>query len=280
MSSAHRIWTVVTALVLLFVVAPARETHAGIPEPGVTLYGKVFGMEGQLLTEGNLTWTYAPSGTTDTIAVSTDLRKMYGLDDVFSYAVRIPAQLEVPGLPVQADALLLKETPATYGRAAAYGGTALGFDAPAYVTVSLADRGAVERVDLYLARLIIGDIDGDDTVSAVDVQTVINTVLGLDVGGRAPLADVNGDGVVNALDIQFIINRALGIESGKSDKASGDVIVSASDDGAEPEGAEEENVERGAPPVVEGAPVDGAIGLALMAAVCALGGAFAMARKR
>jgi len=280
MSSTYRIWAIGTLLGLLCIVAIAHEACAGIPEPGVTLYGKVFGREGELVTEGSLAWTYAPTGTADPITVSTELRTMDGFDGVFSYAVHIPAQLSVPWLPVQADALLLETIPSNYYRSATYSGTALGFDAPAFVNISFADRGTVERVDLYLGRKVTGDIDGDDRLSAVDVQTIINTVLGLDIGGRAPLADVNGDGVVNAQDIQFIINRVLGIESGKSHKASGDIIVSTSDDDAEPESAEEEDIEQGAPPVVEGTPVASAVGLGLMAAVCAIGGMLALARKR
>jgi hypothetical protein len=54
-----------------------------------------------------------------------------------------------------------------------------------------------------------GDVDVDGTVDAVDVQLVINGVLGIII---APAdGDVNGDGAVNAVDVQSVINTALGL---------------------------------------------------------------------
>jgi len=51
------------------------------------------------------------------------------------------------------------------------------------------------------------DINRDGAANAVDVQLVINLVLGLDVGGFN--IDVNGDGAANALEIQQVINAVL-----------------------------------------------------------------------
>lgn len=53
------------------------------------------------------------------------------------------------------------------------------------------------------------DINGDNTVNAVDVQLIINAVLGLNVGNVD--GDVNNDGNTNAVDIQLVINAALGL---------------------------------------------------------------------
>ncbi len=53
------------------------------------------------------------------------------------------------------------------------------------------------------------DINGDDIINAVDVQLVINSALGLDIGDMN--GDVNLDGAVNATDVQLVINAALGI---------------------------------------------------------------------
>lgn len=50
------------------------------------------------------------------------------------------------------------------------------------------------------------DVNGDASVNAVDVQLVINAVLGLETGY---LADLNDDGQVNAADVQGAINAAL-----------------------------------------------------------------------
>lgn len=55
---------------------------------------------------------------------------------------------------------------------------------------------------------VFGDVDGDNIVNAVDIQLVINAVLGISAD---PAADLNGDNVINSVDIQLIINRVLGI---------------------------------------------------------------------
>jgi len=54
-----------------------------------------------------------------------------------------------------------------------------------------------------------GDVDGNEAVDAVDIQLVINNVLGLDVDWDC---DVNRNGTVDAVDIQLVINAALGID--------------------------------------------------------------------
>ena len=53
------------------------------------------------------------------------------------------------------------------------------------------------------------DINGDDSVDAVDVQLVINAVLGLSIGALD--ADVNADDAINAIDVQVVINTVLGV---------------------------------------------------------------------
>lgn len=52
------------------------------------------------------------------------------------------------------------------------------------------------------------DVNGDGVVNSADIQTTINAVLGMDVGGAN--ADVNEDGQVNSADIQTVINTVLG----------------------------------------------------------------------
>ena len=53
------------------------------------------------------------------------------------------------------------------------------------------------------------DIDNDGNVNSVDVQFVINIVLGLDMTGA--MVDLNGDGRTGAVEVQTIINYVLGI---------------------------------------------------------------------
>lgn len=56
---------------------------------------------------------------------------------------------------------------------------------------------------------ILEDVNSDGQVNALDVQSVINEVLGLGIDLEE--ADVNGDGQVNALDVQTVINKVLGV---------------------------------------------------------------------
>lgn len=54
-----------------------------------------------------------------------------------------------------------------------------------------------------------GDVDGNGVVNALDIQLVVNKVLGADIGDRN--ADINGDSLVNALDVQLVVNAVLGL---------------------------------------------------------------------
>ena len=56
---------------------------------------------------------------------------------------------------------------------------------------------------------VLGDVDRNETVDAIDIQLLINDVLGLDVDEDC---DVNRSGTVDAVDVQLVINAALGID--------------------------------------------------------------------
>ncbi len=53
------------------------------------------------------------------------------------------------------------------------------------------------------------DINADGQTNALDIQLVVNAVLGIGIGGLD--ADVNHDGSVNALDVQRVVNAVLGL---------------------------------------------------------------------
>jgi len=54
------------------------------------------------------------------------------------------------------------------------------------------------------------DVNSDDDVNAIDVQLVINAVLGLDIDPYGD-GDVDGDGHTDAVDVQLVINAVLGV---------------------------------------------------------------------
>ena len=70
-------------------------------------------------------------------------------------------------------------------------------------------RVLVNNPGTPIVQDIVGDINGDSEVDAVDVQLVINAALGIDI---TPLdGNVNGDANVDAVDVQLTINAALGL---------------------------------------------------------------------
>ena len=54
------------------------------------------------------------------------------------------------------------------------------------------------------------DINGDEAIDAVDVQLVINAVLGINISPFS--GDVNASGSADAIDVQLVINAVLGIK--------------------------------------------------------------------
>lgn len=300
MSHARRIWTTRMLIVALLAGTVALPVCAGIPEPGITLYGKVLDSQGGLATEGRLVWTYAPAATSDIVTVAADLRLIEGSTDVFSYAVRIPARAPVAGVETESDALLLRDSATAYIRSVTCDGSSIAFDSATSVKVALADRGTVERIDLFMGGAVSGDVDLDNRITAMDIQSAINVTLGIDVGGMAPLTDANNDGIVNAIDIQMIINRALGVQTDKDDQTAKDdqpeiddnppyesdgpeLIIAANDPASPIEDAGEETAvdePAQAAPIIEGTPVAGVLGLGLAAAACALIGITVSNRKR
>lgn len=81
--------------------------------------------------------------------------------------------------------------------------------------VSNADGSAVLPHSVQNANVTIKssalptDINADGQTNALDIQLVVNAVLGIGIGGLD--ADVNRDGSTNALDVQRVVNAVLGL---------------------------------------------------------------------
>ena len=83
-----------------------------------------------------------------------------------------------------------------------------GYGTPPDDSGLLADGGTVTFSVTYVSAAPV-DVDLNGTVDAVDIQLVINDVLGLDTDWDC---DTNCDGSVDAVDIQIVINAALGLD--------------------------------------------------------------------
>ena len=150
----------------LGLLAPAA--FAGIPEPGIILYGQVRDDSNALITSGTLTWTYAPVGGDESVTVSTELSEIEAPGGPFSYKVMIPLETEVPGHPISANTLPLSDTPAEYTRTASLDGA--GISMTDTVTISRENRGIVEQITV--GGFPPGDTDGDSLLDAWEQDIV------------------------------------------------------------------------------------------------------------
>lgn len=86
------------------------------------------------------------------------------------------------------------------------------FSAPGYIPYTLNDitvtTDTTTRNDIPLSD---GDVNLDGRVDAVDIQLVVNAILGYDIPYDA---DVDGGGGVTATDLQSVINVVLGYQAG------------------------------------------------------------------
>jgi hypothetical protein len=105
-------------------------------------------------------------------------------------------------------------TPIVIGTQTTYTVTGLApgtyyFAVTAYNTSSL-ESGFSNEVTATIVQLSRCDINADQGVNALDIQRLINVILGSTCPGNC---DINGDGSVNVLDLQILGNVILGVRS-------------------------------------------------------------------
>jgi len=150
---AHRGLAIVLAL--LFVGSAARFAGAdGVPEPGITMQGKVFGKDGRLLTQGRMAWKFTPySGTGSPVLVSCELMPLVSATGTtYSYRIHVPAESVVATIPIAPDSLPLTTNLVVYEREATVDGafTTVLSSGLTTTTFGYSERGKTERVDLTL----------------------------------------------------------------------------------------------------------------------------------
>ncbi len=67
------------------------------------------------------------------------------------------------------------------------------------------------RMTPYVESILIGDVNGDGTISIADVTMLVNIILGKTTEGyEAKVADVNGDEQITIADVTALVNIILG----------------------------------------------------------------------
>jgi len=163
----------------------------GIPEPDLVLYGTIVNVRNNAnirLAYGPLTWVFQASGGGAPVTVSTVLTN---INHQFSYIMRIPCETAVGGFSLSANTIQLTALPGLFDRSqVTWYSNVLTFVQPsqATTTISTADRGRIERVDLTVSSPSVFDVNG----LPIDWEMLYFGRLGID-----PFADPDGDGLTN-----------------------------------------------------------------------------------
>ena len=150
-------------LAALIQAAPSSAAASGIPEPSLTLYGKVlnkFNGATTRVTQGEMRWTFKPLNGGAWVTVTN---RLTNINDQFSFVVQVPCESEIVGVALTPNTLKVPTAPVQVDRSTLLINTqAVTFVNAAQATMSLAanERGHIERVDLQMGVAPI-DSDGD-----------------------------------------------------------------------------------------------------------------------
>lgn len=186
-----RIWIIVVLVFLCFLPYHAL---AGIPEPGIIIYGQVRDGMGSLITDGEISWTFTLPGDGDPLTVGTELSEIRGPGGPFSYKILIPCETAVPGFPVSDNAIPLSSEPVIYNITAQV--TLPEITLTDSMEISIEDRGSINKI-FVMGELI--DDDGDGLPDGWEQKIVIDDPNDniTSVDDVMPTDDYDGDGFSN-----------------------------------------------------------------------------------
>jgi len=185
----------ISALTFFMCTAFYSASYAGIPEPGIVLYGKVYDEDGSLLTSGELEWTFIPTGGGTPITVTTRLAQIEADGGPYSYRVTIPLEQEIPGIEPSGEAIPISDIAGQYTRTARLKGTSI--TRTDTVQISMDNRGTFEMVSLGSPKITDTDTDGlDDSWERMIVEADPDDDV-VDIGDVDPYADFDNDGESN-----------------------------------------------------------------------------------
>jgi hypothetical protein len=176
---------------------PLAASASGIPEPGITLYGKVlnkFNGATTRLTHGDIRWTFKPLAGGAWVTVTN---RLTNINDQFSFVLQVPCESEIVGVSLSPNTLKVPTAPASVDRATVLVSMqSATFLTPAQTMMTLGanERGRVERVDLQVGIAPV-DLDGDGLPDDWELAHF---------GSLAATAnaDADGDGVSNLAEYQ------------------------------------------------------------------------------
>lgn len=130
-----------------------RSAVAGVPEPGLTLYGKVLQGNEVVTQGGTVTWVYTPRGGGMAVqrGVALTARAAQG-GEVYSYVLDLPAEAAAPGAPLEGTKLPATNSSVIYDRTVFFNGQPAVIVAPAAAvdSFSRADEGRIDRADVRI----------------------------------------------------------------------------------------------------------------------------------
>ncbi len=133
---------------------------AGIPEPGVVLCGQIWDSDDNLLTSGELTFTFTPTAGGAAVTIKTQLQLIDSAIGKFAYAVMVPVETGVQGYPASSSALAVSGTPVTYAWSGVVKNT--GISDSGTLQLDMSDLGSALRVD-FGAAVTPGEYHSGDT---------------------------------------------------------------------------------------------------------------------
>jgi len=202
---------------IFFYFSCPQVSYAGIPEPGMIIYGKVFDDSGVLVTSGELVWSFTPMAGGDIITIEAQLEEIDVEGGPFSYRVQVPFESAVSGSPVSGNCIPLSSAGADYSWTARVTGT--NIEKSDLITISLDDRGSFMDVRIGDPGFVDEDGDGIDdaweqAIVDADPNDSINTVYDVLHGD-----DFDNDGELNGTEYNNLTDPTDAMSTFDSDNA-------------------------------------------------------------